>query len=173
MLASSDSYAMEAIRQQVIAQVGLDRAISQGLKIYTTIDARLQKTAEESLRDQLDEIERRPAFQNHQTYAQYTAMFHDEEKRVAAAAQDTATAPANVHSFAARAGISARRAADGQQRGRRHPGDGRRTGLQAKRIQPGHPLAGAAACRDGVHAVRVRGGVPEGNFARRGCFWIR
>ncbi len=96
VLASSDSYAMEAVRQQVIAQVGLDRAISQGLRIYTTIDARLQKTAEDTLREQLDEIERRPAFQNHQTYAQYTAMFHDEEKRVAAAAQDTATAPANV-----------------------------------------------------------------------------
>ncbi len=97
VLASSDSYAMEAIRQQVIAQVGLDRAISQGLKIYTTVDARLQKTAEESLRDQLDEIERRPAFQNHQTYAQYAAMFHDEERRAATAAQDMATAPANVH----------------------------------------------------------------------------
>ena len=97
VLASSDSYAMEAIRQQVIAQVGLDRAISQGLRIYTTIDARLQKTAEESLRDELDEIERRPAFQNHQTYAQYSALFHDEERRAAAAAQDTATAPTNVH----------------------------------------------------------------------------
>ena len=97
VLASSDSYAMEAIRQQVIAQVGLDRAISQGLKIYTTIDARLQKTAEDSLRDQLDEIERRPAFQNHQTYAQYSVLFHDEEKRVAATAQEMATAPTNVH----------------------------------------------------------------------------
>ena len=32
VLASSDSYAMEAIRQQVIAQVGLDRAISEGLQ---------------------------------------------------------------------------------------------------------------------------------------------
>ncbi len=97
VLASSDSYAMEAIRQQVIAQVGLDRAISQGLRIYTTIDARLQKTAEQSLAEQLDEIEQRPAFQNHQTYAQYSAMFHDEEKRAVAAAQDTATTPTNVH----------------------------------------------------------------------------
>ena len=97
VLASSDSYAMEAIRQQVIAQVGLDRAISQGLRIYTTVDARLQKLAEDTLRDQLDEIERRPAFQNHQTYAQYSALFHDEEKRAAAAAQETATAPTNVH----------------------------------------------------------------------------
>ncbi len=72
---------MEAIRQQVIAQVGLDRAISEGLQIYTTIDARLQKTAEDALHDQLDEIERNPAFQNHQTYAQYARHFSDAEKQ--------------------------------------------------------------------------------------------
>ena len=81
MLASSDSYAMEAIRQQVIAQVGLDRAISEGLRIYTTIDARLQKTAEDALRDQLDEVERNPAFQNHQTYAQYAAQFQRRREK--------------------------------------------------------------------------------------------
>lgn len=98
VLASSDSYAMEAIRQQVIAQVGVDRAISAGLKIYTTIDARLQRVAEDSLHKQLDEIERRPAFQNHQTYAQYADLFHEEEKKAsAAAAQDPNAPPTNVH----------------------------------------------------------------------------
>ena len=80
ILASSDSYALEAIRQQVIAQVGLDRATSAGLKIYTTIDARLQKTAEEALRAQLNAVESNPAFQNHQTYAQYADRFREEEK---------------------------------------------------------------------------------------------
>ncbi len=85
-LASSDSYALEAVRQQVIAQVGLDRAVSEGLKIYTTIDGRVQQAAETALRAQLDEVERNPAFQNHQTYAQYTANFHEEEKRLAQAA---------------------------------------------------------------------------------------
>lgn len=98
VLASSDSYALEAIRQQVIAQVGVDRAISAGLKIYTTIDARLQRVAEDSLHKQLDEIERRPAFQNHQTYGQYSELFRDEEKKAAAAtAQDPGAPPANVH----------------------------------------------------------------------------
>lgn len=98
VLASSDSYALEAIRQQVIAQVGLDRAISEGLKIYTTIDARLQKTAEDALHGQLDEIERNPAFQNHQTYAQYGDLYRDAEKRAAdTAAQDPKAAPANIH----------------------------------------------------------------------------
>ena len=93
VLASSDSYALEAIRQQVIAQVGLDRAISEGLKIYTTIDARLQKISEDALKEQLDDVERRPAFQNHQTYAQYSEKFQEESKRALAAAQDPSAAP--------------------------------------------------------------------------------
>ncbi len=97
ILASSDSYALEAIRQQVIAQVGLDRATSEGLKIYTTVDARLQKVAEDSLRAQLDSVERNPAFQNHQTYAQYADKFQAEEKRALAAAQDPAAPPVNLH----------------------------------------------------------------------------
>ena len=98
VLASSDSYAMEAVRQQVIAQVGLDRAISEGLKIYTTLDARLQKVAEDAMHSQLDEIERNPAFQNHQTYAQYTAKFSDAEKqRRRRRDQDPTAAPPNVH----------------------------------------------------------------------------
>lgn len=97
VLASSDSYAIEAIRQQVIAQVGLEKAISAGLKIYTTIDARLQKVAEDALHEQLDEVERRPAFQNHQTYAQYTERFAEATKQAAAAAaQDPGTAPSNA-----------------------------------------------------------------------------
>ena len=98
ILASSDSYALEAIRQQVIAQVGLDRATSAGLKIYTTVDARLQKTAEEALHDQLNEVERNPAFQNHTTYEQYAARFHDEEKKAGQAAVQDPTAPqTNLH----------------------------------------------------------------------------
>ncbi len=97
ILASSDSYALEAIRQQVIAQVGLDRAISEGLRIYTTIDARLQKTAEEALHSQLDGVERNPSFQNHQTYAQYSAQYGDAEKRALAAAQDPTAPPVNLH----------------------------------------------------------------------------
>jgi membrane carboxypeptidase/penicillin-binding protein len=98
ILASSDSYALEAIRQQVIAQVGLDRATGEGLHIFTTIDARLQKASEDALRRQLDETERRPSFQNHQTYAQYAAAYREEEKKAAIlAAQDPKAPPANIH----------------------------------------------------------------------------
>jgi membrane peptidoglycan carboxypeptidase len=97
ILASSDSYALEAVRQQVIAQVGLDQATSAGLKIYTTIDARLQKVAEDGLRAQLNIVESNPAFQNHQTYAQYSDKFHEEEKRALVAAQDPSAPPVNLH----------------------------------------------------------------------------
>ncbi len=103
VLASSDSYALEAVRQQVIAQVGLDRAVSEGLKIYTTIDARVQQQAEAALRAQLDEVERNPAFQNHQTYAQYETQFHDEEKKIAqqAPAADADAQQPSIHSVVA------------------------------------------------------------------------
>ena len=98
VLASSDSYALEAIRQQVIAQVGLDRATSEGLRIYSTIDARVQQAAEGALRDQLDEVERNAAFQNHQTYAEYSSKFRDEERRLAQnAPSDAATPATNIH----------------------------------------------------------------------------
>jgi membrane peptidoglycan carboxypeptidase len=95
ILASTDSYAIEAVRQQVIAQVGVDQATSAGLKIYTTIDARLQKVAEDALRAQLNVVESDPAFQNHQTYAQYSDKFREEEKR--ALAQDASAPQVNLH----------------------------------------------------------------------------
>jgi penicillin-binding protein 1A len=48
--------------------------MNEGFRIRTTIDADLQRTAEESLRKNLDQAERHPAY-NHQTYADYAANF--------------------------------------------------------------------------------------------------
>ena len=61
------------IRQQVITAVGLDPAMSDGLRIHTTIDSHLQKVAEKSLRAQLNAAEQTPGY-NHQTYAEYAAL---------------------------------------------------------------------------------------------------
>jgi penicillin-binding protein 1A len=72
--AQGQTYAVDYIRQQVIAAVGWDRAINEGYRIHTTIDVDLQKVAEESLRTNLERIEQRPEY-NHQTYAQYAAAF--------------------------------------------------------------------------------------------------
>ncbi|HEY5791892.1 MAG TPA: transglycosylase domain-containing protein, partial [Chthoniobacterales bacterium] len=62
------SYAVDYIRQQVIAALGFERAANGGFHIYTTLDLNIQRTAESSLRAQLDQIERRPDYK-HETYA--------------------------------------------------------------------------------------------------------
>ena len=72
--AQGQTYAVDYIRQQVIAAVGWDRAMNEGFRIHTTIDADLQKIAEDSLRKSLDQAEQHPGY-NHQTYAEYAANF--------------------------------------------------------------------------------------------------
>jgi 1A family penicillin-binding protein len=72
--AQGQSYAVDYIRQQVIAAVGWDRAMNEGFRIHTTIDSDVQKAAEDSLRRTLTEAEQRPGY-NHQTYAEYAATF--------------------------------------------------------------------------------------------------
>ena len=72
--AQGQTYAVDYIRQQVIAAVGWDRAINEGYRIHTTIDVDVQKVAEDSLRRNLERVEQRPNY-NHQTYAQYAALF--------------------------------------------------------------------------------------------------
>ncbi len=72
--AQGQTYAVDYIRQQVIAAVGWDRAMNEGFRIQTTIDVDLQKVAEDSLRVNLDRVEKHPDY-NHQTYADYAATF--------------------------------------------------------------------------------------------------
>jgi penicillin-binding protein 1A len=72
--AQGQNYAVDYIRQKVIEAVGWDRAMNEGFRIHTTIDADLQKVAEESLHRTLDRAEQQPGY-NHETYAQYAAHF--------------------------------------------------------------------------------------------------
>src|SRR5436189_1599994 len=72
--AQGQTYAVDYIRQQVIAAVGWNRAMNEGFRIRTTIDVDLQKAAEDSLRTHLEAIEQRPDY-NHLTYAGYAASF--------------------------------------------------------------------------------------------------
>src|SRR5437899_3511779 len=55
--AQGQTYAVDYIRQQVINEVGWDRAMNEGFRIHTTIDADLQKVAEDSLRKSLEQAE--------------------------------------------------------------------------------------------------------------------
>jgi 1A family penicillin-binding protein len=72
--AQGQTYAVDYIRQQVIAAVGWDRAMNEGFRIYTTIDVDLQTVAEHSLRSNLERVEKHPDYK-HQTYAEYAANF--------------------------------------------------------------------------------------------------
>jgi membrane peptidoglycan carboxypeptidase len=66
----SQSYAIDLIRQQAQGQIGLESIGSQGYRIYTSLDPVLQRTAEESLRHELDKVEAQPDY-SHQKYADY------------------------------------------------------------------------------------------------------
>jgi penicillin-binding protein 1A len=88
--ARGQNYAIDYVRQQVIAAVGWDRAMSDGFRIHTTIDAQLQDVAEKSLRTQLDAAEETPGY-DHQTYAQYSALLQEARKNKSP--NDKASAP--------------------------------------------------------------------------------
>ena len=90
--AQGQSYAVDYIRQQVIAAVGWDRAKNEGFRIRTTIDVNLQKVAEDSLRAHLEHVEQRPDY-NHQTYADYAASFRKAKANGPAAAESDQPAP--------------------------------------------------------------------------------
>src|SRR5256885_3774213 len=90
--AQGQSYAVDYIRQQVIAAVGWDRAKNEGFRIRTTIDVDLQKVAEDSLRAHLEQIEQHPEY-NHQTYATYAASFRKAKPNVPPGAGPDQPAP--------------------------------------------------------------------------------
>ncbi len=77
------SYAVEFVRQQVADLIGDNESVyGDGYRIYTTLDATLQRTAENSIRTRLEEVERRAEFgTNRQTYAQYQRLYRERNKR--------------------------------------------------------------------------------------------
>lgn len=87
-----ESYAMDLVAQQVIAQYGRDAAISDGYRIYTTLDGDLQKKAEKALREQLDVAERHEGYE-HQTFAKYDTDFRAHQRLLASAANTGAEVP--------------------------------------------------------------------------------
>src|SRR5438128_10533551 len=72
--AQGQTYAADYIRQKLIEAVGWDRAMNEGLRLHTTIDAEPQKVAEDALRKNLEKAEQHPDY-HHQTYAEYAANF--------------------------------------------------------------------------------------------------
>jgi 1A family penicillin-binding protein len=72
--AQGQTYAVDYIRQQVIAAVGWDRAMNEGYRIHTTIDAEMQRVAEESLKTHLAAAEQHAGY-SHPTYEVYANRY--------------------------------------------------------------------------------------------------
>lgn len=70
------SYVFEEVRQEVMSLVGDERAAIGGFRIYTSIDRDLQRSAEESVKTRLAEVEKRPGYE-HQNYQQFKSIFND------------------------------------------------------------------------------------------------
>ena len=77
--AQGQTYAVDYIRQQVIAAVGWDRAMNEGYRIHTTIDAELQKVGEESLKAELNEVEQHSGY-SHPTYEAYATRYRNAKQ---------------------------------------------------------------------------------------------
>jgi 1A family penicillin-binding protein len=77
--AQGQTYAVDYIRQQVIAAVGWDRAMNEGYRIHTTIDAELQKVAEDSLKTHLAEVEHQKDY-SHPTYETFANRYKNAKQ---------------------------------------------------------------------------------------------
>ena len=64
------SYAIDYIRQQVVAALGFDRAMNGGFRISTTLDMKIQRGAETAMRDTLAKVESKPGYE-HVTFEAY------------------------------------------------------------------------------------------------------
>ncbi len=60
--AVQENYVMDAVDEELRILLDQDQIDDGGMKIYTTINPDLQKTAQQSLNDQLTEIEKRPGY---------------------------------------------------------------------------------------------------------------
>src|SRR5947207_13729394 len=86
--AQGQTYAVDYIRQQVIAAVAWDRAMNEGFRIHTTIDADLQNVAADSLRKSLHRAAHHSAYA-HKTYADYAANFTNAKSNGTMSTQPT------------------------------------------------------------------------------------
>ncbi len=75
------SYAVDYIRQQAVAALGYERVMNGGFKIYTTLDMKMQKAAEASMRDTLGRVEARPGY-DHVTFEAYRNLSRPIEDQI-------------------------------------------------------------------------------------------
>ncbi|RFC46289.1 MAG: penicillin-binding protein 1A [Verrucomicrobia bacterium] len=88
-----ESYFAAMVSAQMAELVGLENALSGGYRIYTSIDLKLQRTAESALQKQLETLEARPEFKDRQTYAAFDPIYRAWKKRVQAGAEEAPPKP--------------------------------------------------------------------------------
>ena len=72
-------YAVDYVRQQVIAALGFEKAMQGGYQVTTTLDVQMQRTAETALRNRLNAIEQIEGYR-HQTFDQFSQIFEPFEE---------------------------------------------------------------------------------------------
>ncbi len=87
-----DSYAAEMVAQQVKRQVGDENAVSEGYRIYTTIDGEMQKKLEATLREQLSQVERKQGYE-HPTFAQFDQVIRAYRRKLNTEGEAAGPAP--------------------------------------------------------------------------------
>ncbi len=75
------SYAIDYIRQQAVAALGFEQAMNGGFRIETTLDLKMQKVAERTMRDVLAKIESAPGY-NHPTFEAYREAVKVTEEQI-------------------------------------------------------------------------------------------
>jgi membrane peptidoglycan carboxypeptidase len=90
---ATESYVIDMVSSYMNKLVGSENALSEGYRIYTTIDLKLQRKAEATLQAQLAQIEQRPEFQKRQTYAQFEQIHRAWKRSQVAGAEDPAPKP--------------------------------------------------------------------------------
>ncbi|MGB8465607.1 MAG: transglycosylase domain-containing protein [Terrimicrobiaceae bacterium] len=75
------SYAIDYIRQQAIAALGFRRAMNGGFRIHTTLDSKLQRVAEQSVRETLARVESSPNY-GHVTFEAFRKVVQPIEEQL-------------------------------------------------------------------------------------------
>ncbi|HEV7402167.1 MAG TPA: PBP1A family penicillin-binding protein [Chthoniobacteraceae bacterium] len=79
-LQAQDNYVMDAVLRELNLHLTDDQRAQGGLKVYTTIDPVLQKSAEQAVEVQLRKVEAKPGYK-HPTRAEFTDQQREEEAK--------------------------------------------------------------------------------------------
>lgn len=89
----TESYVIDMVSGYMNKLVGMENTVSEGYRIYTSIDLKLQRKAEAVLQAHLNQIEQRPDFQKRQTYPQFEQIYRAWRRSQVSGAEDPPPKP--------------------------------------------------------------------------------